>query len=205
MTVAASTAPFCFLDAGPLIDRELELVQPHERWVGPIWKSIRHPLTQSLSAKDAALTREGIEKFVRQFPLGRQPPDQTKSQVAQYHFWMRLRSARGYRPPVPFGGGVGLRISDSINTRTYYGHIGYNVFPPARGRHFAERAVRLILPLARLHDLRTLWITCNPDNVPSRRTCERLGASLIEVVDLPLDHPLYQRGERQKCRYRLNI
>jgi tagatose 1,6-diphosphate aldolase len=87
----------------------------------------------------------------------------------------------------------------------YYGHIGYNVFPPARGRHLAERACRLVLPLARAYGMRELWITCNPENVASRRTCERLGATLMEVVDLPEGFPLYQRGERQKCRYRLDI
>jgi hypothetical protein len=42
-----------------------------------------------------------------------------------------------------------------------------------------------------------LWITCNPDNWPSRKTCEYLGATLVEVVDLPKESALYQRGERQ--------
>ena len=76
---------------------------------------------------------------------------------------------------------------------------------PARGRHYAERACRLLLPLARAHGMQTLWITCNPENVASRRTCERLGASFIDVVALPANHMLYQRGERVKCRYRLDL
>ena len=42
-------------------------------------------------------------------------------------------------------------------------------------------------------------ITCNPDNLPSRRTLERLGGDLLEIVDLPPDNDMYQRGERQKC------
>jgi predicted acetyltransferase len=201
----ATAEQFRFLDPGPLIDRELELVEPAHRWISPMLEAIAHPLTRQLAPKEAAMTREVIERFVDQNPLGRQHPDPDKGIVAQYHFWMRCRRLPGYAPPGPMAGGLGLRISDSENTRMYYGHIGYNVFPPARGRHFAERACRLILPLARRHGLRTLWITCNPDNTASRRTCERLGASLIEVVELPEEHPLYQRGERQKCRYRLDV
>ena len=196
---------FRFLDPGPLIDHELELVTPEPRWIKPMWQSIRHPLTQKLSPKDAALTREAVAKFVSQCPSGRQPPDPDKNIVAQYHFWMRLRPIRGYAPPTPMAGGIALRVSDSEQTRLYYGHIGYNVFPPARGRHLAERACRLLLPLARRHDFQTIFITCNPENAASRRTCERLGASLIQTIDLPTDHLLYQRGERQKCRYRLDV
>jgi tagatose 1,6-diphosphate aldolase len=196
---------FCFLDPGPLADEELELVAPAKRWVEPMLESVRHPLTQELSPKDAGMTHESIERFIDMHPLGRQRPDPEKGLVAQYHFWMRLRAAGGYEPPVPMAGGLSLRISDSHNTRMYYGHVGYNVFPPARGRHLAERGCRLVLPLARMHGFSELWITCNPENAASRRTCERLGASLIEMVDLPEDFPLYQRGERRKCRYRLDI
>ena len=38
--------------------------------------------------------------------------------------------------------------------------------------------MRLLLPLARRHGLQTVWITCNPDNWASRRTCELAGAEL---------------------------
>jgi tagatose 1,6-diphosphate aldolase len=41
------------------------------------------------------------------------------------------------------------------------------------------------VPLAVRHGLSELWITCNPDNIASRRTCEAAGAELVEVVDLP--------------------
>ena len=50
-----------------------------------------------------------------------------------------------------------------------------------------------------------LWITCNPDNIASRRTCERLGAEMKGVIDVPPGHILYARGERQKCRYRIAL
>ena len=75
--------------------------------------------------------------------------------------------------------------------------------PEHRGRRYAARGVRLLLPLAARHGIDPLWITCNPENLASRRTCELAGAELVEVVDLPPGEEMYQAGERQKCRYRL--
>jgi len=46
-----------------------------------------------------------------------------------------------------------------------------------------------------------LIITCNPDNFPSRMTCEKVGLKLREIKDLPPHNPMYQDGEKQKCIY----
>jgi predicted acetyltransferase len=100
---------------------------------------------------------------------------------------------------------ITLRVGRSPPSELYYGHVGYHVFPAARGQHYAERACRLLLPLARRHGLNPLWITCNPDNLASRRTCERLGMRLVETVAVPGEDALYLRGEREKCRYRLDL
>lgn len=102
-------------------------------------------------------------------------------------------------------GKIDLRIGNLPAIVLYSGHIGYEVFPTYRGQHFAARSIRLLLPLARQHDLYTLWITCNPDNWASRRTCELAGFTFIEIVDLPEGNEMYQEGERQKCRYRLTL
>lgn len=195
--------PFRFLDPGPLIDRELELVTPDERWVDPLLRTLAHPDTRRLTPRDSELTREQIVNFVREFPLGRQPGNPEKGTVPAYHFWMRLRPESAL--PVTIAGGLNLRIGHTTNLELYLGHIGYTVYPPARGRHYAARAVRLLLPLARRMGINPLWITCNPDNLASRRTCERAGGTLTETIPLPADHFLYKRGERHKCRYRFDL
>lgn len=100
---------------------------------------------------------------------------------------------------------IDLRIGNSRDLTHYAGHIGYEVFPKYRGHHYAERSTRLLLDLARQHKFSKLWITCNPDNWPSRRTCERLGCQLVEIVAVPPWHELYHRGEHFKCRYRLDL
>lgn len=127
------------------------------------------------------------------------PANPDKGFVPEYRFKMVLA---GQEEKV---GGISLRIGDTERLVKYSGHIGYGVEPEHRGHRYAARSVRLILPLARKHGLQALWITCNPDNAASRRTCELAGAKFIEIVDVPEDTDIYQRGERQKCCYRLDL
>ncbi len=102
-------------------------------------------------------------------------------------------------------GTLDLRIGDSNFIVRYAGHIGYGIHKKYRGRRYAAQACRLVETVARHHDLTTLWITCNPDNDASRRTCEILGCQFIEIVDVPPQTDLYQREEKQKCRYRWEL
>lgn len=192
---------FRFLDPGPLIDRELELVAPAERWIDATLLTCAHP-TCAGDERCRLTTRGSLMDFLQVAPRGRQDGD-GKARVPSYSFWMRLLPQ--YDPPVPIAGGCSMRIGNTRDVEMYFGHIGYHVYPPARGHHYAERACRLLLPLARTHGMKTIWITTNPDNSPSRRTCERLGAQLVEIVDVPPTNVLHQRGELRKCRYRLEL
>ena len=127
------------------------------------------------------------------------PPDPSKGFVPAYKFEMRLV---GQTKKI---GSIDLRVGDTEGLRMYAGHIAYGVLPDFRGRRYAARACSLILPLARRYGMGELWITCNPENVASRRTCELAGAVFVEIVDLPEDNDMYQEGERQKCRYRIEL
>lgn len=127
------------------------------------------------------------------------PANTAKGHAPEYRFKMVLASQEEKI------GGINLRVGDTEHLAKYAGHIGYGVEPEHRGHRYAARSVRLLLPLARHHGLQALWITCNPDNAASRRTCELAGAEFIEIVDVPEDTDIYQRGERQKCRYRLDL
>ena len=102
-------------------------------------------------------------------------------------------------------GTVSLRIGTTDYLERFAGHIGYGVELPYRGRRYAARACKLLFELARKHGMTTLWITCNPENVASRRTCELIGGELVGIVDLPPDSDMYKEGERQKCRYRIRL
>ncbi len=102
-------------------------------------------------------------------------------------------------------GAIKLRIGDNDDLRMFSGQIGYNVRDEFRGHRYAARSCVLLLPLARRHGMRELWITCDENNCASRRTCELAGATWVEIVDLPPYHDLYRRGGRRSCRYRIAL
>ena len=120
------------------------------------------------------------------------PGDERRGIAPVYHYGMMLR---GTYERV---GGIDLRVG-YMESLYYGGHIGYSVSPPYRGRRFAQQACRLLRPVALAHGMEKLYITCNPDNVPSCKTIEALGARLVEIADLPPDNDMYKEGERQKC------
>lgn len=199
----SDVAGFCFFDPGPLVDGDLELVSPGEQWTEAMLEACRHPLTREVDPEQGRITREQIEQFLRAAPAGHERGDRRWGRVPTYHFWMRLRPE--YAPPVTIAGSISLRVGHTEEVEWYYGHIGYGVFPPARGQHYAERACRLLRDLARRHNLNPLWITTDPENGASRHTCERLGARLVEIVHVPWGHPLYSRGQKRKCRFCLEL
>lgn len=58
------------------------------------------------------------------------------------------------------------------------GHIGYAVEPGSRRRGVATAAVRLALSMAAARGINPVLITCDPDNVASARTIEKVGGVL---------------------------
>ena len=130
----------------------------------------------------------------------KRPADSLGGHVPTYEFAMR-----------PVGqntnmGHISLRIGNDENLEKYAGHIGYNVTPAYRGHRYAARSCQLILPLARRHEIHPIWITCNPDNMASRRTCEIVGARFVETVEVPRKfYHLYKKSDRIKRRYRIDF
>jgi tagatose 1,6-diphosphate aldolase len=100
-------------------------------------------------------------------------------------------------------GNIRLSIRSTRHVEMYAGHIGYGVLPEHRGHHYAARAVRLVAPLAFAVGIDPLWITCDPENLASRRTLELAGAELVEIVDVPEGCIIHRKGHPLKCRYRL--
>ncbi|MGA3065721.1 MAG: GNAT family N-acetyltransferase [Tepidisphaeraceae bacterium] len=198
---SADSRTFQFFDPGRLIDNELELIPPGSQWIDAALAAAKHPTTVEQSPDLSEITRQQLSDFLSICPAGRQPGDSATGLSPCYHFWMHRRDT----PDFPIAGSISLRIGNSYDTVMYYGHLGYHVYPMSRGRRFAQRACRLLLPLAARHGLNPLWITCNPENAASRRTCQLLGGKFVELVLVPMEHPLYQRGDKEKCRYRVDL
>ncbi len=103
-----------------------------------------------------------------------------------------------------FVGKISVRIGD--NAHSYFnGHIGYEIDEAHRGNHYALRASRLVLPIAKAHGMRRLYLTCQESNAASRKTIERLDAVLLEVTDVPKSCFFWKPGIEKYCIYRLNL
>jgi predicted acetyltransferase len=81
-------------------------------------------------------------------------------------------------------GEISLRVGDSPE-QFYLGHVGYHVDPPFRGHGYAARACRLCAPMLAALGMRTAVITTDPGNLPSVKTCQRLGCVLECTVPVP--------------------
>src|SRR5688500_3437571 len=79
---------FTFLDPGPLVDNELQLVAPQSAYVDELLRSSWHPLTVRDAPMDAHLSRGKVMDFLRAAPMGRQSGDDASGRVPAYHFWM---------------------------------------------------------------------------------------------------------------------
>lgn len=62
------------------------------------------------------------------------------------------------------------------------GHVGYSVVPWKRRRGYASAALRRLLPYAREAGLARVQITCDDDNLISRRVIEGAGGILAGTV-----------------------
>ena len=98
-----------------------------------------------------------------------------------------------------------LRVGNNENTY-YGGHIGYEIDEPYRGNHYAAKACELLFSLAKRHEMSYVLITCNPDNIASRKTCEYLKGNLLEIAELPKNNDMrMSKGETEKCIFRFEL
>ncbi len=125
------------------------------------------------------------------------PADPVKGWVPAYRFLILVEREQVGR--------IDLRLGATDFMVRFAGQVGYGIDPPHRGHRYAARALLLLKSVAQIHGFDVLWISCNPENVASRRTCELAGAELVEIVDLPADCDMYADGDRRKCRYRLSL
>lgn len=121
------------------------------------------------------------------------PGDPARGFVPFYHFRTLAAGADV--------GHINFRIGDSEHVQICAGHIGFEILEPFRGQGYALQACRAIGPFVRTFRPSVI-ITCDPDNLGSRRTIERLGASFLDEIPVPQNDPHYQRGSRGKRRYR---
>ena len=148
-----------------------------------LWRglSMRHAGSESVFFKRrsrAAMT-DGVIDLV---PLWLYPPDEAMRFGECHDFTIMPHGVRKK------AGQISLRLGESPCVY-YFG-----------------RACELLRPLMEAAGKDSVVITCDPDNLPSRRTCEGLGCELERIVNVPAFISDRWEISPVKCRYiwRLN-
>lgn len=131
-------------------------------------------------------------------PTARVDADGRTGFVPAYRFGIRRRSDGAD------AGCCDLRLGYRLGTY-YGGNIGYEVYEGYRGNHYAEKACRLLFLQAARHNMPHVYICCHEDNIPSRRTLERLGGAFLGVVTVPPYTRSYRDGLRRECIFRYDL
>ena len=88
----------------------------------------------------------------------------------------------------------------------YNGHIGYAIYPEYRGNGYAGKAVKLLLQVCKENKLDKVYITNSPDNINSKRVCEKLNAKFLGLYELPLDNAMrIEDGETHKNIFEFDL
>lgn len=128
----------------------------------------------------------------------KKPADPQKGYVPAYHF--RILSPDGAEMGV-----CDLRVGYT-ESLYYGGHIGYRIAEQYRGNHYAGKAVKLLLGLAKRHGMDHLFITCVPENTASYRTCVWAGGRYLETAELPKDNEMrVNDGKTRVCVFRWDL
>jgi predicted acetyltransferase len=106
------------------------------------------------------------------------PDGTTVSRLPGYSLWMWNGE---------FCGSIGFRWQPGTTELPPYclGHVGYGVVPWKRGRGYATRALRLLLPYAHAEGLAHIDLTTTADNIASQRVIEANGGFLVERFQPP--------------------
>ncbi len=103
-----------------------------------------------------------------------------------------------------FIGRISMRIGNNFHSY-YNGNIGYEIEENFRGKNYALKACKLVLPIAKSHGMNEIFLTCDENNIPSYKTIEKLGGELLEIVRPPKNYFAYRENMKKQRIYKLYI
>ncbi len=154
------------------------LVKPSVEWLEPFMRLVDEVQGERDFANVAAVRQDGWEPYFARVEGMRAGTLATRSGVPMSTFWL-LDDA----DEIIGVSGLQHRLTPSL--RQFGGHIGYAVRPSARGRGFGTALLAATLAEAREMGIDEVVVTCDADNIPSRRVIERCGGVLEAEERVP--------------------
>lgn len=122
-----------------------------------------------------------------------QPGDPKYGFVPFYYFFIQLNEQKKI-------GHIIFKVGLTPHILFCAGHIGYGIDVPFRGHSYALHACKTLATFIKtIYD--SVILTTDPDNLPSKRTIENLGAIHLGLHPIPKEDPNYEKGIRLRHRY----
>lgn len=111
-----------------------------------------------------------------------------EGQPTYHHFWLIDKEN--------FIGSINIRhLNENLETNTR-GHIGYVIIPSKRKKGYGKKILSLAIPEAKKLNYDKMLITCNSDNIASKKIIEDNGGEFINTLPF---------GTTTKLRYWIRI
>ncbi|MDP3880863.1 MAG: GNAT family N-acetyltransferase [bacterium] len=136
------------------------------------------------------LARENFAAFLDKLENERHGINLGEGRVEQSVFWAIVDGS--------YVGRISLRHRLNESLQKIGGHIGYSVVPWERRRGYGKKMLALVLPRAKELGLTKVLITCDEDNIASKKIIEANGGILENAV-------LQGDNIARKLRYWINL
>ncbi len=93
--------------------------------------------------------------------------------------------------------------SGNDEKRYYDGHVGYTIYEEYRGHHYAYQACLLLKDIIQTDHV---ILTCDPHNIASLKTIEKLGCEYLETRHIPSQlKKFFTLEEKEKRIYKWHL
>jgi predicted acetyltransferase len=152
---------------------DIRLIEPQTGWGDELAAYMDEMIStgRTWMADAVKLVRCDYTAYLRRIRDESPGQDLPPMRAPQRHYWL----VRGGR----ILGTARLRHPLNDELRQEGGNIGYDVRPSERGKGYATRLLRLLLDQARSEGLRSVLLTCNKENLASRRVIEKNRGVLV--------------------------
>ncbi len=164
---------------------KLKLILPNKEFAGSYIKGEKEYVNEK---NRVAASGAELLKTVKDFPVYKQRINWDRKGIKLKKNWV---PSTLYWAVVgdKFVGRLSLRHKLNKHLRDVGGHIGYSVVPSQRRKGYATEMLRLSLKKAKQLGFKKVLVTCDEDNIPSRKVIEHNDGILENRFITPLGAP----------------